>query len=259
MWDVSQYTRFHVERSRPFFDLVAQIPNADPAVIVDLGCGTGEQTATLLDRWAGARILGVDSSPEMLKNAAAFARAGRLEFQLSDIAEWQPADSVDVILSNAALQWLPDHEQLLRRLASYLSTNGTLAVQMPNRFRAPSQRAIEETIAENPLRDRLSKIGLHQKSVLATETYARLLMQLGFTVNAWETTYFHILRGDNASLEWLKGTALRPLLAALDPGQQTDFQRALAARLNVAYPPQGGVTVFPMQRLFFVATRADSK
>jgi trans-aconitate 2-methyltransferase len=258
MWDVSQYTRFQSERSRPFFDLVAQIPSADPRLIVDLGCGIGEQTAKLLDRWPNSRILGIDSSSEMLKKAATFARPA-LEFQLSDIADWQPADPVDVILSNAALQWLPDHEQLFPRLASSLSSHGTLAVQMPNRFRAPSQQAIEETIAECPFRDRLSNIGLHQKSVLPTDAYTRLLMQLGFTVNAWETTYFHILHGDNAALEWLKGTALRPLLASLDDEQQSEFQRALAARLNLVYPPHDGITVFPMQRLFFVATRAGSK
>ena len=220
---------------------------------------TGEQTATLLNRWPASRILGIDSSPEMLRKAEAVAQSGKLEFRLADITDWRPDQPVDIILSNAALQWLPDHEQLFPRLASFLSDHGTLAVQMPNRFRAPSQRAIEETIADGPWRDRLSNVGLHQKSVLPTEDYARLLMRLGFTVNAWETTYFHILHGENASLEWLKGTALRPLLAALDPDQQTEFQRALAARLNLAYPPRDGITFFPMQRLFVVATRSGMR
>ena len=256
MWDVSQYTRFQSERSRPFFDLVAQIPATDPKVIVDLGCGTGELTATLLDRWPGARILGVDSSLEMLKKAATVTRPGQLEFLLSDIADWKPDQLVDVLLSNAALHWLPDHEQLIPRLASYLATDGVLAVQMPNRFRAPSQQAIEDTIAASPWRDRLRGIGLHRESVLPTETYARLLMQLGFAVDAWETTYIHVLHGENASLEWFKGTALRPLLAALDAEQQAEFQRALATRLNDLYPPRDGFTLLPMQRLFFVAARS---
>lgn len=255
MWDVAQYTRFQTERTRPFIDLVSQIPNAEPRSIVDLGCGTGEQTATLLDRWPNARILGIDSSPEMLKKAATFARAGQLEFQQSDIADWRPAEPVDIILSNAALQWVPDHEQLFPRLASYLAPGGTLAVQMPNRFRAPSQQAIEETVADGPWRERLKSIGLHQKSVLPTETYSRLLLDRGFSVNAWDTTYYHILYGENASLEWLKGTALRPLLAALNPDEQTRFQQALAERLNAAYPPENGVTIFSMQRLFVVATQ----
>jgi trans-aconitate 2-methyltransferase len=223
--------------------------------MVDLGCGTGEQTATLLDRWPAARVLGVDSSPEMLKKAASVANRGQLDFLLSDIADWKPAEPVDVIVSNAALHWLPDHEDLIPRLASYLSPRGVLAVQMPNRFRAPSQQAIEETVAAGPWHGRLAGIGLHRESVLPTETYARLLMRLGFTVNAWETTYFHIRHGENAALEWLKGTALRPLLAAMDSEDQAEFQRALAARLNVVYPPLDGITVFPMQRLFFVATR----
>ena len=255
MWDVSQYTRFQSERSRPFFDLVAQIPNTDPKSAVDLGCGTGEQTATLLERWPNVRILGVDSSPEMLANAAAFTRPGRLEFVHGDIADWQPAEPVDVLISNAALQWLPNHEQLIPRLAAAIAPKGTLAVQMPNRFRAPSQRAIEDTIDAGPWRDVLAGIGLHQESVRPTETYARLLLNLGFTVNAWESTYYHILTGENASLDWLKGTALRPLLAALNPEDQTAFQHDLAARLNAAHPPKDGVTIFPMQRLFVVATR----
>ena len=270
MWDVSQYEQFASERSRPFWDLVGQIPlqaMRSATTVVDLGCGTGELTASLLLRCRQAHILGIDSSPEMLKKAETVDQrnwelrgaTGKVEFRLADIADWRPDQPVDVILSNAALQWLPDHEQLFPRLASFLSDHGTLAVQMPNRFRAPSQRAIEETIADGPWRDRLSNVGLHQKSVLPTEDYARLLMRLGFTVNAWETTYFHILHGENASLEWLKGTALRPLLAALDPDQQTEFQRALAARLNLAYPPRDGITFFPMQRLFVVATRSGMR
>jgi trans-aconitate 2-methyltransferase len=269
MWDVSQYEQFASERSRPFWDLVGQIPFQtlrNATSVVDLGCGTGELTASLLLRCRHAHILGIDSSPEMLKKAEAVDQRNRelrdapgmVEFRLADIAGWSPEQPVDVIVSNASLQWLPEHEQLIPRLASYLSPNGALAVQMPNRFRAPSQRAIEETIADGTWRDRLLKIGLHQNSVLPTEAYARLLMQLGFVVNAWETTYLHVLHGENASLEWLKGTALRPLLAELDPDEQSEFQRALADRLNAVYPPQEGITIFPMQRLFFVATRADS-
>jgi trans-aconitate 2-methyltransferase len=270
MWDVTQYEQFGSERSRPFFDLVGQIPfreSKNARSVVDLGCGTGELTASLLLRSPHAHILGIDSSREMLKKAEAVDQThrerrgstGKLEFQLSDIADWKPAEPVDVVVSNAALHWLPDHEELMPRLASYLSPRGVLAVQMPNRFRAPSQQAIEATVAADPWRERLTCVGLHRESVLPTETYVGLLGRLGFDVNAWETTYFHVLTGENASLEWLKGTALRPLLAALDEEQRLQFKRELAARLNTSYPPRDGVTVFPMQRLFFVATRIDSK
>jgi trans-aconitate 2-methyltransferase len=270
MWDVSQYEQFVSERARPFTDLIGQIPLSrfrNATSVVDLGCGTGELTASLLLRSRHAHILGIDSSREMLAKAEKVNQhdwelretTGKVEFRLSDIAEWSPEKPVDIIVSNAALQWLPDHERLFPRLVSFLSPNGTIAVQMPNRFRAPSQRAIEEAIADGPWRDRLAKIGLHQKSVLPTETYTLLLMQLGFAVKAWETTYFHMLHGENAVLEWLKGTALRPLLAALDADEQAEFQSTLADRLNAVYPAQDGMTVFPMQRLFFVATRGDAK
>jgi len=257
MWDVAQYTRFQTERTRPFIDLVNQITNADPKTVIDLGCGTGEQTATLLGRWPTARILGLDSSPEMLNKAGARAQPGRLDFQFADIATWQPTGPVDIVLSNAALHRLPDHLQLFARLASYLSSGGTLAVQMPNRFRAPSQQAIEDAIAAGPWRDRLHNIGLHRESVLPTESYTRLLLSLGFTVNAWDTTYYHILHGEHASLEWLKGTALRPLLAVLPSNDHPAFLAAAAARLNEAYLKENGTTVFPMQRLFVVATRTE--
>jgi len=259
MWDVTQYTRFQSERARPFFDLVAQILNADPKFIVDLGCGTGEQTASLSDRWPGAGVLGIDSSAEMLAKSASFARPGRIEFQRCDIADWQPAGPVDVLVSNAALQWLPDHEQLIPRLASSIAPGGTLAVQMPNRFRNTSQRVIEEAIAAGPWHERLRGIGLRRDSVLPSETYVRLLMDRGFTVNSWETTYNHILAGENAPLEWLKGTALRPLLEKLDAEERPRFMDALTTRLNIAYPSRGGVTLFPMQRLFFVARRDDDR
>ncbi|QDT53233.1 Trans-aconitate 2-methyltransferase [Caulifigura coniformis] len=258
MWDVTQYTRFQSERARPFFDLVAQIPQAAAELIVDLGCGTGEQTATLLNRWPEAHVLGLDSSPEMLAKSASFVRAGQIDFQSADISSWEPTGPVDILISNAALQWLPDHERLIPRLASHVAPGGTLAVQMPNRFRNTSQRIIEDAIASGPWRDRLRDIGLQRDSVLPSETYVRLLLERGFTVNSWETTYNHLL-GENGPLEWLKGTAIRPLLDALEPDEGPAFLEALSTRLNAAFPSRGGVTLFPMQRLFFVAQRGDMR
>lgn len=263
MWDVAQYRLFESERARPFWDLVGNIPFRTwrtAETVVDLGCGTGELTAELRrSHCRNAHVLGIDSSPEMLKRAESVALPGKLDLQQCDIADWRPTEPVDIILSNAALHWLPDHEQLFPRLVSSLNYRGTLAVQMPNRFRAPSQQAIDETIDSGPWRDRLKNIGLHKESVLPTETYARLLLAAGLAVDAWETTYYHILHGENASLEWLKGTALRPLLAALTPDEQASFQAALSIRLDAAYPPKDGITIFPMQRLFIVATRRGSQ
>src|SRR4051812_619377 len=109
-WDPAQYELFAAERARPFHDLVAQIPTAAPKHVVDLGCGPGTVTATLADRWPGAHVYGLDSSPDMITVAERLARPGRLEFGLGDVARWHPdPGTVDVIVSNAALQWVPDH------------------------------------------------------------------------------------------------------------------------------------------------------
>jgi trans-aconitate 2-methyltransferase len=256
MWDVSQYSRFQSERTRPFFDLVGQVRAESPARVVDLGCGTGELTRTLADRWPRAIVLGIDSSPQMLAESAKFKQQDRVEFLQQDIADWSPAEPVDVIISNAALQWLPRHDELVTRLASFLTPGGVLAVQMPNRFRTASQRAIEDAMNDPRWRERMAGVGLHQESVQPLEEYTRLLMRLGCSVNAWETTYMHILPGKDGVLEWLEGTGLRPLLATLDPLDKEAFRTEVGARLRRAYPSFNGATLFPMPRLFFVATRA---
>jgi trans-aconitate 2-methyltransferase len=255
MWDADQYSKFSRERSRPFDDLMAQVVAEQPASIVDLGCGTGSLTRSLAERWPSARVVGVDSSPEMLEKSRPLAIPGRLDFGRAEIADWRPDRPVDLIVSNATLHWLPDHEALFTRLTEMLSAAGTLAVQMPDRFRTPSQDAIEATSSDPRWSHLLDKVGLHRESARPLLWYARLVGELGLSVNAWQTTYVHVLSGENPVLDWLKGTALRPLLARLDPAQSADFLSEVGARLKAAYPPSGNVTLFPMPRLFFVATR----
>jgi trans-aconitate 2-methyltransferase len=254
MWDADQYLKYADERSRPFFDLLARVPESDANFIVDLGCGPGNLTRTLIDRWPQARVLGVDNSPEMLDQASRLAMPGRLDFLQADILSWSPAAPVDRIVSNAAWQWVGHHESLLSRLAKALSPGGTLAVQMPYHFQSPAHQIIEETKDDPRWRPALEGVGLHRQSVLPLVWYVERLHDLGFVADAWQTTYIHVLTGENPVLEWFKGTALRPLLNRLEQAAKDAFLHEVGIRLQAAYPARGETTLLPFPRIFFVAT-----
>jgi len=192
----------------------------------------------------------------MLEQARPVAIPGRLDFAQADIASWSPEQPVDLLVSNAALQWVPDHDALISRLVKLLSPGGILAVQMPYHFQSPAHLVIEETKADPRWRQALQDVGLHQHSVLPLVWYVERLHGLGFTVEGWQTTYIHILAGENPVLEWFKGSALRPLLKVLEPQAQAEFLSELGHRLKVAFPPKDGVSLLPFSRLFFVATKA---
>ncbi|HWA96856.1 MAG TPA: methyltransferase domain-containing protein [Pirellulales bacterium] len=255
MWNPNEYLKFVGERSRPFFDLLAQVDRTEPRFIVDLGCGPGTLTATLVDRWPNAHVLGIDNSAEMLEQAQARAISGRLQFERGDIAAWSPPRPVDLLVSNAAFQWVDDHERLFKRLAEMLAADGTLAVQIPSQFDGPCYAAIARTAGDPRWAQRLAGVGLHRDSVMPPWWYVDRLHDLGLNVNAWETTYIHVLTGDTPILDWMRGTALRPLLARLDSAEIPEFERQLAERFRGAYPPRQGVTLFPFPRLFLVAER----
>jgi trans-aconitate 2-methyltransferase len=255
MWNAEEYLKFSADRARPFADLMAQVSMQEVESVVDLGCGTGHLTRGLADRWPKAHVLGVDRAPEMLDKAKPLTIPGRLEFVQSEIADWSPDQPIDLIVSNAALHWVDDHETLLPRLLRILSPRGTLAVQMPNRFQGAVQSAIEAVAADPRWEEPLKGVGLHRESVRPILWYVRLLHGLGLAVNAWETTCVHILRGENPVLEWIKGTGLRPILSNLDESLSGQFLNELGPRLKAIYPPTGDVTFFPMPRLFFVAER----
>ena len=254
MWDAGEYLKYSDERSRPFADLMAQVHRAEARLIADLGCGTGHLTRSLCERWPSARVVGVDNSPEMLAQTVPQVIPGRLRFVQENLTGWSPGELVDLIVSNAALQWVSDHDAVVPRLVAMLAPGGTLAVQMPNRFQTPSQAAIEETVTDHRWSSSLTGVGLHRESVMPIAWYVHRLHDLGFSVNAWETTYIHVLTGENPVLRWLQGTALRPLLERVGPDHEGKFLRALGNRLATAYPARGAVTLFPMPRLFFVAT-----
>jgi trans-aconitate 2-methyltransferase len=256
MWDPQQYLKFSQERARPFFDLLSQVKRESVRHAVDLGCGPGELTHVLAERqsWPAAHFIGVDNSPEMLEKARLLTIVGRLTFQLGEIATWKGSVPLDLIVSNAALHWVPDHARLLSALADLLAPGGTIAVQMPSRFQTPAQQAIDETVRQ-PRWAALEGVGLRPDCVKPIAWYVERLHDLAFEVNAWETTYVHVLSGTDPVLEWLKGTALRPLLNRLDNAAKDEFLAELSGRLRLAYPVAGDHTLFPFPRIFFVATR----
>ena len=229
MWDPAQYLNFADERSRPFFDLAGRIGAADPGYVVDLGCGPGQLTAALATRWPGARVAGIDSSAEMIDAATVAgyggdALAGRLSFATGDVRDWKPDRAPDVIISNAVLQWVPGHIDLLPRWAGYLAPGGWLAFQLPGNFDQPSHAVLRALAASEQWRDRLAGVQLNRQAGDPAD-YLAVLAGEGLTVDAWETTYLHVLNGPDPVTEWYKGTGLRPVLSALRPDEASEFVR----------------------------------
>jgi trans-aconitate 2-methyltransferase len=251
MWDPELYGRFSDERNRPFHELVARIGAAAPATVVDLGCGDGALTATLASRWPAASVLGVDSSESMLAEAAA-RKSDRLSFLLSRIQDWRPERPVDVLVSNAALQWVPRHLELLPRLVGSVAPGGWLAFQVPGNFEAPSHASLRTLCNSDRWRAQLGTAG-QWMTITEPSEYVRVLAGLGCTVDAWETTYAQVLAGTDPVLTWMRGTTLRPVLARLSPAEAAEFEAELGSLLREAYPAQPYGTVLPFRRIFAVA------
>jgi trans-aconitate 2-methyltransferase len=250
-WDPQQYGRFSGQRLRPALDLIARIPAENPRSVVDLGCGTGNVTRILRERWPGAGIAGVDGSPQMLTEAR--KTESNIRWDQIDVAEWNPPEKFDLIFSNAALHWLDDHPALFARLFEKVAQGGVLAVQMPRNFAAPSHTLIHELAASPPWRQALAGL-VRPHPVLAPEVYYRLLASVARTLDIWETEYLQVLEGDNPVAEWTKGTWLAPLLSALEPRARAVFEAEYRSRVLQAYPRQpDGKTLFPFRRLFIVA------
>lgn len=255
-WDPATYLRFADERARPFVDLVARVRTPAPSTVVDLGCGTGALTASLARRWPGARVTGVDSSPEMLAAAAGAAVDGRVRFVEGDVRTWEPAGPVDVVVSNAVLHWVPGHERLLGRWAAWLAPGGSLAVQVPGNFRARTHTLLADLCREPRWGGRLDAVAPRADAVLEPCEYLATLTAAGLSGDVWETTYLHRLTGPDPVLGWVRGTVLRPVLNRLDDDEATELTTAYAAALRAAHPPDAdGVTVLPFRRIFLVGTR----
>ena len=246
-WDPTVYLEFADERSRPFLDLVQRIPTK-PRTIVDLGCGPGHLMSVLRARWPDADLTGVDSSPEMIERARAADPGTR--YELASIEDWTPDKPVDLVISNAAFQWLPGQLEVIPRIAQ--SAN-TLAFQVPNNFAEPSHTLLHEIAGREPYAPHTPRTP--QRQGVSAATYLDLLAQPEWTVDAWETTYLHVLHGDNPVFDWISGTGARPVLQSLPPNLRESFEREYKTALSKAYPARPWGTVLPFARVFVVATR----
>ena len=254
-WDPALYSAFAQPRLRPALDLLAQIHVAAPVRVVDLGCGTGNVTRLLAARWPQAQVIGVDSSPEML--SAARQGGGAIDYVQGDMGEWSAEQPVDVLFSNAALHWLGGHGALFPRLLSMVAPGGVLAVQMPHNHYAASHILMAEAAEAGPWRHLLAPVA-GRFPVFEPSCYYDLLAPLASSVDIWETEYLHVLEGKDPVVAWTMGTALRPLLAALEgsPAWAEGFLAEYGRRIAAAYVPQAdGKTLLPFRRLFLVVKR----
>ena len=252
-WNPEQYLKFGDHRLRPAMDLLGRIDLESPGLVYDLGCGTGNTTKLLAGRWPDSRIVGIDSSAEMLEKAR--KSYANLEFIEADLESWSPQQEADLFYSNAALHWLGNHEGLFPRLLKLLPKGGWFAAQMPRNFESPSHTAIRESVESGPWAKRI-KPALRSRPVLEPEFYYDLLANQVEHLDLWETIYTHVLEGENPVVEWTKGTALRPILKFLQAEEETTFMEDYSKRIHELYPPRiDGRTLFPFRRLFIVATR----
>jgi trans-aconitate 2-methyltransferase len=260
-WSAKKYLVFEDERTRPVRDLLAALPAIDARAVVDIGCGPGNSTELLAARFPNAAVSGLDNSADMI--AAARKRLPAVRFEQVDIESWvsaaaaRTAASFDVILANAVLHWIPGHAELFPALVAKLAPGGGLAVQMPDNLAEPAQRLMREIAAEGPWSRKLAAAAETRASIEAADWYYKLLRQSCAKVDVWRTTYYHPLSGgENAIVEWFKGSGLRPFLEPLDDGERAAYLSRYTAAVNHAYPPlPDGTVLLPFPRLFVVAIR----
>ncbi len=252
-WDPERYLTYADERARPFTELLARVRAETPRTVVDLGCGPGNLTVLLARRWPEAQITGIDASPEMVARAP----AGEVLFEVADLRDWLAPGStgaaapVDVVVSNATLQWVPGHLDLLPALVERVAPGGWLALQVPGNFEEPSHTVRRALAAESPYDAHTA--GVAAPAAHDAGTYLRALRALGCTVDAWETTYLHVLHGEDPVFTWISGTSARPTLQALPADLRPGFEGELRRRLREAYPDDGHGVVMQFRRVFVVA------
>jgi trans-aconitate 2-methyltransferase len=251
-WDAELYLKFANERTQPSHDLIQRINLSAPRRIVDLGCGPGNSTEALRRRWPEAAIVGLDSSSQMIEAAKQTYPDGTWE--LGDAASWKAREPFDLVFSNAMFQWLPDHANLCRHLFDQLVPGGAVAVQMPAHHDSPLHREILEA-SKDPAWDHRMQAPRTALTREPPSLYYDTLAPLASHLDLWETTYYHVLAGPEAILEWFRGTGLRPFLEALaSDDERRRFEQMLLKRYVVSYPRQpNGKVLFPFRRLFFVA------
>jgi trans-aconitate 2-methyltransferase len=254
-WSAKQYVAFEDERTRPARDLLAAIPPIDARSAIDIGCGPGNSTELLVERFDNAIVRGVDSSTDMIE--AARKRLPEMQFDTVDIGTWNDSGPFDVIFANAVLQWLPDHATLLPSLAARLTKGGSLAIQMPDNLNEPSHRLMREVAANGPWASKLADAAGQRTEMASASTYYSMLRPHCKRVDVWRTTYHHPLAGGASGVvEWFKGSGLRPFLDPVDEGERAQYLKQYLAEIEQAYPAlEDGTVLLPFPRLFIVATR----
>jgi len=259
VWDPDAYLQWTHPRTRAVRDLLGSVHHADPRLIVDLGCGPGNNTELISDRWPDAYVLGIDSSPRMIEAARSRQRVGRLEFREGDLAEWEPGDTPDIVLASAVLQWVPDHLRLLPRLAGFLGAGGVLGFQLPGGVADSIMGVARELAATQPWRDKL-RDAWDSATVHSPIGYLSVLADAGLEADAWETHYWFPLAGEGSLTEYAAGSVLRPALARLSPDDADRFLAQYAGRQRAEQPPRliGGqyVEILHQRRVFAVGRRA---
>ncbi|WP_283183353.1 trans-aconitate 2-methyltransferase [Pseudomonas svalbardensis] len=254
-WSAKQYVAFEDERTRPARDLLAAIPDTDVRLAIDIGCGPGNSTELLVERFANATVRGLDSSFDMIE--AARKRLPQVQFDTADIDTWNDTGPFDVIFANAVLQWVPDHAKLLPSLVARLTQGGSLAIQMPDNLNEPSHRLMREVAADGPWASKLADAAGQRTEMASASDYYSMLRPHCARVDVWRTTYHHPLAGGAAGVvEWFKGSGLRPFLAPLDDAEKAQYLKQYQAALEQAYPALAdGSVLLPFPRLFIVAIR----
>ena len=248
-WDPERYLAYADERGRPFRELLARVRPQSPRQVVDLGCGPGNLTCLLADRWPDAEVLGLDSSTEMVERARALG--SQVRFEVADLRHWQPDRPVDVLVSNATLQWVPGHLDLLPGLVSRVAPGGWFAFQVPGNFAEPSHAVLDRLAHDPRFADHTE--GVARPDAHGPEVYVGALQALGCAVDAWETTYLHVLAGEDPVFTWVSGTGARPVLQALPEELRGEFEDEYKQLLRDAYPAGAHGTVLPFRRVFVVA------
>lgn len=251
-WDPQRYLTYADERARPFADLLARVTATEVERVVDLGCGPGNLTAWLKGRWPDADVLGVDSSPEMVSDARESGVPG-VRFEVGDLRDWEAERPVDVLVSNATLQWVPGHLELIPGLVATVAPGGWFAFQVPGNFDEPSHVLLRRLAQDERFRQYAD--GVARPEAFGPEVYLEVLLDLGCSVDAWETTYLHLLQGEDPVFGWITGTGARPVLQALPDGLLEEFEAEYKQLLRDAYPAGPHGTVLPFRRVFAVAQR----
>jgi len=254
-WNAATYLNFADYRTRPAYELIARIPLEAPGVIYDLGCGPGNSTRALQERWPKAKLIGIDNSPDMLATARKDGPKDA-EWQEADLADWSPAEAPDLLYSNAAFQWIDGQERFLPRLFASVKKAGAFAFQIPANHEGPPHTIIDEVLKAQGLGHRIKTAAL-SRHVLPQADYFRMLSPLASSVDIWDTRYLQVLTGEDPVLRWIKGTALVPIMAELNERESNLFLDLLRKQLAIHYPQESNdLTLFPFARRFIVALRA---